>query len=144
MDNKSYMKSKIIRGGDPKVNDKSSRTISSVAVAGIFMLGLAFTLASCGKTTSHDATVKKASITLKAIGPEGDEVTSGSGKNIKVRSNGADSIEFIATVYGLSSAVGFFVPPNYGIFSGNSTPATDGFTYFTARQERKSARLNDN
>ncbi len=122
------------------MNGKLRSVIKGIAVTSVLLFGIAFILASCGKTTNHEAKGVPGNgapgIFLEAIGPEGDKVDSASGKTLKVRANGGDSVEFIATVYGLSSSVGFYISPAYGIFSGG-TPSGDGFTYFTADRSGK-------
>ena len=50
----------------------------------------------------------------------------------KLRANSKDTIEFVATVKGLSSYVGFYVPAGWGTFGGGTVSTIDGYTYYTA------------
>ncbi len=101
------------------------KTASLIACA---TMAMALIVAGCGgNTTSGPVSSSAPSFNLKAT----SSTSGGNDYQPRVRANGRDLVSFEATVKGLSSNVGFFIPTNFGAFLGG-TVGTDGFTYFTA------------
>ncbi len=88
----------------------------------------------CGNLSSKTVPGKDdASISVEINGASGTDQDG----NPLIRANSRDLLEFVATVRGLSSSVGFFLSTNWGSFQGGAI-GTDGYTYFTADQDGKS------
>lgn len=103
--------------------------ITAAAVA----LSTAVIVTACGKLKSDGVpSASEQSLTLDVV-----NATKGSDGRYSIRSNGKDTIEIVATVKGLSSYVGFYVPATWGTFVGGTANPTDGFTYYTADREGK-------
>ncbi|MBI4666134.1 MAG: hypothetical protein HY751_06985 [Nitrospinae bacterium] len=90
------------------------------------------TLTGCGKTNSETIPSSAPSLTLDVTGASKD-----SEGRYSIRANARDSIEVTATVSGLSSLVGFYVPSGYGTFTGGTVNTLDGFTYYMADRSGK-------
>lgn len=98
-----------------------------VAMAALSMM------TACGKLKSENIpTAGSESLTVEVT-----NVSKGSDGRYSLRANGKDSIEVVATVKGLSSNVGFYLPAGWGAFNGGTVSATDGFTYYSADSEGK-------
>ena len=103
--------------------------ITAAAVA----LSAAVLVTACGKLKSEGVPATgDQSLTLDVV-----NATKGSDGRYSIRSNGKDTIEIVATVKGLSSYVGFYIPATWGTFIGGTANPADGFTYYTADREGK-------
>lgn len=102
--------------------------IMAAAVA----LSAAVVMTACGKLQSENVPTSAPSLSLEVTNAEKD-----SEGRYSVRANGKDTIEVVATVTGLSSNVGFYLPATWGTFTGGTLSATDGYTYYTADREGK-------
>lgn len=87
----------------------------------------------CGNLSSKSVPGKDdAYISVQINGADGVDQDG----NPLIRANSRDLLEFVATVRGLSSAVGFFLSTNWGVFQGG-TIGPDGFTYYEADEDGK-------
>lgn len=107
--------------------------ITAAAVA----LSAAVLVTACGKLKSDGVpSAGEQSLTLDVV-----NATKGSDGRYSVRANGKDTIEIVATVRGLSSYVGFYIPATWGTFIGGVASATDGFTYYSADSDGKARAI---
>lgn len=103
--------------------------ITAAAVA----LSSAVIMTACGKLKSDGVpSSSEQSLTLDVV-----NASQGADGRYSVRANGKDTIEIVATVKGLSSFVGFYIPATWGSFIGGTPNPTDGFTYYSANSEGK-------
>jgi len=104
------------------------RTVTGIVLTAFMAFAGASALQGCGQANTEDVPSSGASLSLEARSP----ITPDNGSSTVVRANGRDTLELVATVRGLSSIVGFFIPSNWGTFQGGTLSTGDGYTYYTA------------
>jgi hypothetical protein len=104
-----------------------------LVIAAAVALSGAVIMTACGKLKSENVpSAGEQSLTLDVV-----NATKGTDGRYSVRANSRDTIEVVATVKGLSSYVGFYVPSMWGTFRGGTLSATDGFYYYPADRSGK-------
>lgn len=114
---------------------KTNRPLAKLGliIAAAVALSGAVIMTACGKLKSENIpSAGEQSLAVDVV-----NATKGSDGRYSVRANGRDTIEFVATVKGLSSSVGFYVPSTWGTFAGGTLSATNGFTYYPADRSGK-------
>lgn len=122
-------------------------------MAAAVALSAAAMMTACGKLKSENIPTSTPSLTLEVTNAEKD-----SEGRYSIRANGKNTLEVVATVTGLSSSVGFYLPATWATFSGgttfsssssntatdNSGPSsntTDLYTYYTADSSGKARAI---
>jgi hypothetical protein len=101
-------------------------------IAATLALSGAVIITACGKLKSENVPTSDPGLTLDVTNGKQD-----SEGRYTIRANGRQSIEVVATVKGLSSSVGFYVPALWGTFTGGTASLANGFTYYTADRQGK-------
>lgn len=104
-----------------------------LVIAAALALPAAAMITACGKLKSENVpTANEQSLTVEVV-----NAAKGADGRYSIRGNGRDTIEIVATVKGLSSNVGFFIPKTWGTFNGGILSATDGYFYYPADRSGK-------
>jgi hypothetical protein len=103
-------------------------------IAAAVALSTALIITACGKQLKSENIPSSNEESLKV-----DVVNASVGADgrYSVRANSRDTIEMVATVKGLSSLVGFYIPKGWGTFNGGTISTTDGFSYYQADRAGK-------
>lgn len=98
------------------------------ALFGVAALFMTVTIFACGELSSADLPSEEPSLVLEA---PSQGASSDDGSGVSLKANGVDAVGLKATVRGLSTNVGFYIPPGWGSFSEGEV-GVDGYTYITA------------
>ncbi|MBI5814595.1 MAG: hypothetical protein HZB29_03190 [Nitrospinae bacterium] len=109
---------------------------TGILLTAALALCVAGLLGSCGGALKSESVPNAGTAGSMTLTVSGNVAKDSEGRYM-IRANGKDTIEFIATVKGLSSLVGFYVPTGWGTFGGGTLSNSDGYTYFQADKSGK-------